>query len=123
MATPTNVTNLTKQLKYTGKGYLDYKMQPVSTVAELKEKFTSLNELKLGMVVTVLNGGGTNIPVDYWYYYPYNEETQTYDTSVAPDWYPKVYPGEGGGAADLFWQDGAAPSDPDFEAWKEDCVL
>ena len=57
MADP-KVTNMTKQLKYTGKGYLDYKMQPVDTVAELNSKFTNKNELKLGMTVTVLNGGG-----------------------------------------------------------------
>ena len=113
-----SVTNMTKQLKYTGKGYLDYKMQPVSTLAELEEKFTNKNELKLGMVVTVLNGGGTNMPVDYWYYYPYNEETGTYDTSVAPSWVPKVYPG-GAEGGEMYWQDGAAPGSADFEAWKD----
>ena len=111
-----NVTNLTKQLKYTGKGYLDNKMQPVDTVSELNSKFTNRNELKLGMVVTVLNGGGANIPVDYWYYYPYNEATESYDTSVAPSWQPKVYPGKG---SSLYWEDGAEMSDPDFEAWKD----
>ena len=58
------VTNMTKQLRYTGKGYLDYKMQPVNTVAELTSKFTSINELKLGMVVTVLNTDSDNVPVD-----------------------------------------------------------
>ena len=57
-------TNMTSQLKYTGKGYLDYKMQPVSTLAELKEKFKKTSEVKLGLTVTVLNGGGTNIPLD-----------------------------------------------------------
>ena len=109
------VTNLTKQLKYTGKGYLDDKMQPVNTLAELNSKFTNKNELKLGMVVTVLNGGGENIPVDYWYYYPYDEATETFDTSVAPSWQPKVYPGSG----KLFWEDGAEQSAADFEAWKD----
>ena len=113
-----SVTNMTKQLKYTGKGYLDYKMQPVNTVAELTAKFTNKNELKLGMVVTVLNGNGTNNPVDYWYFYPYNEETEQFNTSVQPGWYPKVYPG-GSTAADLFWQDGAEPGSADFEAWKD----
>ena len=68
------------------------------------------------MVVTVLNGGGANIPVDYWYYYPYDEATESYDTSVAPSWQPKVYPGNGSG---LYWEDGAEMSDPDFEAWKD----
>lgn len=114
-----SVTNMTKQLKYTGKGYLDYKMQPVNTVAELTSKFTNKNELKLGMVVTVLNGGGANIPVDYWYYYPYNEETEQYDTTVQPAWYPKVYPGGESGPGEIYWQDGAEPGSADFEAWKD----
>lgn len=113
-----NVTNMTKQLKYTGKGYLDNKMQPVETVAELNSKFTNRNELKLSMVVTVLNGGGANVPLDYWYYYPYNEETGTFDTSVAPAWYPKPYPGQSAGG-DLFWEDGGEPGAADFEAWKD----
>lgn len=113
-----NVTNMTKQLKFTGKGYLDYKMQPVNTVAELNEKFKNNNELKLGMVVTVLNGGGPNVPVDYWYYHPYNEATGTYDTSTPPSWQPKRYPGSGSG--EIYWEDGAATiTDPDFEAWKD----
>lgn len=113
-----NVTNLTKQLKYTGKGYLDNKMQPVNTVAELKSKFTKKNELTLGMVVTVLNPDGDNKPVDYWYYHPYNEETETYDMSAAPDWYPKNYPG-GGGPGEIYWQDGAEPGTAGYEAWKD----
>lgn len=113
------VTNLTKQLKYTGKGYLDNKMQPVETVAELNSKFTNKNELKLGMVVTVLNGGGTNIPVDYWYYYPYDEETKTYNTSVAPSWLPKVYPGDESAHGDIFWEDGGEPGSAEYEAWKD----
>ena len=116
-----SVTNMTKQLKYTGKGYLDYKMQPVNTVSELTSKFTNKNELKLGMVVTVLNPNGDNVPVDYWYYYPYNEETETYNTSVAPSWHPKVYPGKGG-QAELYWQDGAEPGSADFEAWKDEGI-
>lgn len=110
---------MTKQLKYTGEGYLDYKMQPVNTVAELTSKFTSQSELKLGMAVTVLNGGGTNVPVDYWYYYPYDETTGTYDTSVAPSWQPKVYPGGAAGPGDIYWQDGGEPGAADFEAWKD----
>ena len=113
-----NVTNMTKQLKYTGKGYLDNKMQPVDTVAELKAKFTNRNELKLGMVVTVLNENGDNVPVDYWYYHPYNEETGTFNMSAAPDWYPKPYPGQSVGS-DLYWQDGGEPGAADFEAWKD----
>lgn len=111
------VTNMTKQLKYTGEGYLDYKMQPVRTVAELSSKFIT-SELKLGMVVTVLNGGGTNVPVDYWYYYPYDETTETYDTSVPPSWYPKIYPGSGD-PGEIFWEDGGEPGAADFEAWKD----
>lgn len=110
-----NVTNMTKQLKYTGKGYLDHKMQPVNTVAELNSKFTNRNELKLGMVVTVLNGDGANVPVDYWYYYPYDEATRTYDASVAPSWQPKIYQG----SSKLFWEDGGEPETADFEAWKD----
>ena len=113
-----NVTNMTKQLKYTGKGYLDYKMQPVDTVAELNEKFTKKNELKLGLTVTVLNGGGENVPIDYWYYYPYDEEAEAYDTSVAPDWHPKRYNAEGG-EGEIFWEDGGEPGSADFEAWKD----
>lgn len=116
-------TNMTKQLKYTGKGYLDYKMQPVNTVAELNEKFKNNNELKLGLTVTVLNGGGENIPVDYWYYYPYNAETETFDTSVAPDWHQKVFQGTSSGTGEIFWEDGGEPGHSDFESWKEDCVL
>lgn len=113
------VTNMTKQLKYTGEGYLDYKMQPVSTVAELTSKFTNRNELKLGMTVTVINGGGPNVPVDYWYYYPYDEETGTYDTSAVPSWHPKVYPGGGSGPGDIFWEDGGEPGTVEYEAWKD----
>ena len=113
------VTNMTKQLRYTGKGYLDYKMQPVNTVAELTSKFTSINELKLGMVVTVLNTDSDNVPVDYWYYYPYNEETGTYDTSATPVWYPKNYPGGGSGPGEIYWEDGAAPGTAGYEAWKD----
>lgn len=116
----TNVTNMTKQLKYSGKGYLDYKMQPVNTVAELKSKFVNINELKLGMVVTVLNPNGDNVPVDYWYYYPYDEETEQFNTSVPPSWYPKVYGGTGAG--DIFWEDGAEPGTADFEAWKDEGI-
>ena len=112
-------TNMTKQLKYTGKGYLDYKMQPVGTLAELNSKFTNRNELKLGIVVTVLNGGGENIPVDYWYYYPYDEATGTFDTSVAPSWQPKVYPGSGSGPGEIFWEDGGEPGTAEYEAWKD----
>lgn len=118
MADP-NVTNMTKQLKYTGKGYLDYKMQPVDTVAELRAKFTNRNELKLGLTVTVLNANGDNKPVDYWYYHPYNEETETYNMSVPPDWYPKVFPGGGSGPGEIYWQDGGEPGAADYEAWKD----
>ena len=113
-----NVTNLTKQIKFTGKGYLDYKMQPVNTVAELKEKLVNWNELKLGLTVTVLNEEGDNMPKDYWYYYPFDDVSGKFDTTVPPDWYPKIYGGETGG--DLFWVDGAESIySPDFEAWKD----
>ena len=109
-------TNMTSQLKYTGKGYLDYKTQPVSTVAELKDKLKKTSELKLGMTVTVLNGDGTNTPVDYWYYYPYDEETETFDTTRPANWYPKRYTADGG---KIYWEDGAEPGSADFEAWKD----
>ena len=114
MADP-KVTDMTKQFKYTGKGYLDNKMQPVDTVAELKSKFVKKNELKLGLVVTVLNPDGDNKPVDYWYYHPYDEATGTYDTSAAPDWYPKNYNGSG----KICWEDGGEPTAADYEAWKD----
>ena len=111
-----SVTNMTKQLKYTGKGYLDNKMQPLNTFAELEAKFTNRNELKLGMVVTVLNTDTDNKPIDYWYYHPYDEVTQAYDMSAAPGWFPK--PGAQGGGA-IYWEDGAEMTSPDFEAWKD----
>lgn len=113
---------MTKQLKYTGKGYLDYKMQPVENLAELKSKLKNKNELKLGLTVTVLNEGGNNTPTDYWYYYPYNPETETYDTTAQPGWNPKVYPG-GSGSGDIFWEDGGASStSSDYEAWKDEGI-
>ena len=114
-------TNMTTQLKYTGKGYIDYKMQPVNTVAELKEKLKKTNELKLGMVVTVLNENGDNVPCDYWYYYPYDPETETYDKTKPANWYPKVYPG-GGEGGEIYWEDGAAPGTTDYEAWKDNGI-
>ena len=112
--------SMTNQLKFTGKGYLDYKMQPVNTVSELSSKFIS-SELKPGMVVTVLNENGDNVPCDYWYYYPYDEETGTYDKTQRPTWYPKIYPG-GGEGGEIFWQDGAAPGTQGYEAWKDEGI-
>lgn len=114
------ISDIAKQLKYTGPGYVDDKLQPVKNVSDLHTKFKSESELKLGMTVVVLNGGGTNVPLDYWYYFPYNEETETYDTSVAPDWHPKIYKGSEGG--EIFWQDGAEPGTADFEAWKDEGI-
>ena len=111
-------SNIAKQLRYTGPGYVDEKMQPVKNVSELAEKFKNESELKLGMCVTVLNGAGAGIPADYWYYFPYNEETGEFDFTVQPSWYPKVNGGQVGG--DLFWEDGGeSPTSPDFEAWKD----
>ena len=110
-------TNVTTQFKYTGKGYLDYKTQPVNTVAELKEKLKKTSELKLGMVVTVLNENGDNVPCDYWYYYPYDQETGTYDKTKPANWYPKIYPGNNTG--EIFWEDGGEPGTAEFEAWKD----
>lgn len=113
------VTNLTKQLKYTGKGYIDNKMQPVETVAELESKFAKKNELTLGLVVTVLNPNGDDKPVDYWYYYPYDATTEEYDTTAEPNWYPKEYPGGSAGPGEVYWEDGGEPGTVDFEAWKD----
>ena len=113
-----SVSNIANQLKYTGQGYLDYKAQPVKTVAELKSKFKVLNELFLGLTVTVLNENGDNVPVDYWFYYPYDPETGTYDKTAGPDWYQKVYPG-GGEGGEIYWEDGAAPGTQGYEAWKD----
>jgi hypothetical protein len=109
-------TSMTTQLKYAGKGYIDYKMQPVNTVAELKEKMKKTSELKLGLVVTVLNENGDNVPSDYWYYYPYNPETETFDKTKPANWYPKIYPGTG--IEENFWEDGGEPGAADYEAWK-----
>lgn len=112
-------SNITQQLRYTGKGYVDEKMQPLNNVSDLNTKFKNNNELKLGLTVTILNGGGPNIPVDYWYYYPYNEETGTFDTTAPANWYPKIFSFTGG-EGEIYWEDGGeSPASADFEAWKD----
>jgi predicted nucleic acid-binding Zn-ribbon protein len=55
------VINYTDQLKYAGSGYLDAKMNPVASVADLKS--ISRNQRFIGLTVTVLNDGN---PQDYW---------------------------------------------------------
>lgn len=55
------IINYTDQLKYAGSGYLDAKMNPVATVADLKT--ISRNQRFVGLTVTVLNDGN---PQDYW---------------------------------------------------------
>ena len=59
-----SIINNTDQIKYTGKGYLDAKMQPVNTLGELiniprAQRF-------IGLTVTVLDDGRGLGPVDYW---------------------------------------------------------
>ena len=56
--------NYTEQVKYTGKGYLDAKMQPVAA----KEDLMSIprSQRFVGLTVTVLDDGTGAGPVDYW---------------------------------------------------------
>lgn len=51
-----------KQVKWVGRGYLDAKMQPVQTVADLPSDITEVFD---GMTVVVLNDGSGQ-PHDYW---------------------------------------------------------
>jgi len=50
------------QVKYGGRGYLDAKMQPVNTLADLPKDITEVFD---GMTVVVLNDGSGK-PHDYW---------------------------------------------------------
>ena len=51
------------QLKYTGAGYLDAKMQPVKTVSDLNS--IAKSKRFIGLTVTVLDDGNGS-PRDYW---------------------------------------------------------
>lgn len=55
--------NYNYQLNYTGSGYLDSKMQPVATVADLNK--IPLSQRFIGLTVTVLDDGSSR-PYDYW---------------------------------------------------------
>ena len=57
------VTNYSNQFKYTGAGYIDAKIQPVATVADLNS--IPRNQRFLGLTVTVLNDPDGN-QRDYW---------------------------------------------------------
>ena len=52
------------QFYYTNKGYLDAKMQPVETLADL-QKITRSQRF-IGLTITVLNDGYGLGPRDYW---------------------------------------------------------
>lgn len=60
------VVNYANTIKYSGKGYLDEKMNPVANLAALEDKFDAIKELKAGMTVTVLDDG-SGVPTDYVY--------------------------------------------------------
>jgi hypothetical protein len=51
------------QLNYSGKGYLDAKMQPVATVSDLNK--IPRSQRFIGLTVTVLDDGSGR-PYDYW---------------------------------------------------------
>ena len=53
------VTNISDQLLYVGKGYLDSKIQPVNTPEDLK--LIPSSQRFIGLNVTVLNDGDGNI--------------------------------------------------------------
>lgn len=52
------------QLNYSGRGYIDGKMQPVSKVEDLNK--IPRSQRFIGLTVTVLNDGIHPYPVDYW---------------------------------------------------------
>lgn len=54
---------ITNQLYYTGKGYLDAKMQPVKTLMDLN--LIQISHRFIGLTVTVLDDGSGK-PQDYW---------------------------------------------------------
>ena len=52
------------QLVYSGKGYIDAKMQPVNTLYDLNK--IPRTQRFIGLTITVLNDGIHNQPTDYW---------------------------------------------------------
>lgn len=72
--------NYTDQLNFTGAGYIDAKMQPVETVADLNK--IPRSQRFVGLTVTVLDDGSGK-PFDYWL-----------ETSVTK-WVKKIMPTEG----------------------------
>lgn len=72
MAKTTDITQafeLDDQRSYSGRGYVDAKMQPVETVEDLNAENFPMVQRFLGLTVTVLNKDPeTNEvnPVDYW---------------------------------------------------------
>ena len=56
--------NYTEQVKYTGKGYLDAKMQPVASMEELA--LIPRSQRFVGLTVTVLDDGMGAGPAEYW---------------------------------------------------------
>lgn len=57
------VLTYSEQIVFTGKGYLDSKMQPVATVGDLQK--IPRTQRFVGLTVTVLNDGSGK-PHDYW---------------------------------------------------------
>lgn len=56
--------NYTDQFNFTGKGYLDAKIQPVKNIDELL-RIPRAHRF-IGLTVTVLDDGNNIGPVDYW---------------------------------------------------------
>lgn len=56
--------NYSDQLNYVSKGYIDAKMQPVTTVKDLDN--IPRSQRFLGLTVTVLDDGSGLGPRDYW---------------------------------------------------------
>lgn len=59
-----SIIKISDQFYYTNKGYLDAKMQPVGTLADL-QKITKAHRF-VGMTVTVIDDGHGLGPRDYW---------------------------------------------------------
>lgn len=58
------ILTYSNQLNYSGKGYLDAKMQPVATIEDLNFKIPRSQRF-VGLTVTVLDDGSGK-PHDYW---------------------------------------------------------
>lgn len=57
------VLTYSDQIKFSGKGYLDAKIQPVATVSDLNS--IPRSQRFIGLTVTVLDDGSGR-PYDYW---------------------------------------------------------